>query len=240
MPASPPHSSGSPVPTDLPANPHSPWLPRPGWTGPRLRASSHPGRVWGCSRFQPLEGSFRPVALSKRRPKGRPKPGESEPGAGPLFPASPAQRPAPSCLHPGSGPRAGAYSGVPRRSRRTAPLPPATGSRARGGPSPQPRSSHPRTMRARPRARAGLGGGGGGAALWPGRSAGGPRGSGRLLPGLAATRASSLRALPALPELLSARSRRPSLLPASLLPAASLSLLPAASLSPSLLLALSQ
>lgn len=236
IPASLIHSSCSAVPTDPPANPRSSRLRRPSRTRPRLPDSSQPARVWGCSCFQPLEGSSKLLAPRKRRPEGRQKPGDrkrtwSRPanlslarGApSPELPAPGLRRPARESLlrspaHPARSSPPARYGVLgPRGSESAAPLlAPADNARPATGPSGARRR-------------------GGGAARWPGPGAGGPPPSRASTP-LALLRSALSRRFPS----SSARSRRPSLLPASLLPAASLSLLPAASLSPSLLLALSQ
>lgn len=196
IPASLIHSSCSAVPTDPPANPHSSRLPRPSRTRPRLPDSSHPARVWGCSGFQPLEGSSKLLAPRKRRPEGRQKPGDrkrtwSRPanlslarGApSPELPAPGLRRPARESLlgspaHPARSSPPARYGVLgPRGSESAAPLlAPADNARPATGPSGARRR---------------------GCAL-----AGPGRGRAASFPGLNTARAASLRALPALPQLL--------------------------------------
>lgn len=168
-----------------------------------------PARVWGCSCFQPLEGK---LLAPRRRSEGRQKPGDRKrTWSRPANSASPAE-PSPAAGTGSTASRARVpYSG-PRRTQRAAPRLPATVFWACGGPSPQPLSSHrgqctPRHGPERERGRR--------RAAWPGAGrarAGGPPPS-WASPPLALLRSALSRRFPS----SSARSRRPSLLPASLL-----------------------
>lgn len=135
VPARSPSDPGCPdpagVPLSAPIRPQSPIRPAsPGPAGCGRGSSTppvtrpQPGTAPASSRWKAALGWWRRVSAGPKDARSREKE-NLEPARGSQ--PCPAERPAGTLRHPVSGRRACSYSGVPWRSRRTAPRPPATG-----------------------------------------------------------------------------------------------------------------